>query len=148
MCYSIKGRVSNTLYPSKLPLVSFANSMPIKNMDSVGESLKSTPKIYNRKRTGPEGKPYGISKEINEIINEMSDIDNWICFRFGNMVKAEKETAKAEQRITELQPQHDECKSTLKARATEYLKLKADNANLDRAKLAEARKRLRPVKDK
>ncbi len=116
--------------------------------ETAESTLKRTPKLFVSKRKELEAQIYRLSEEIAELQSETKQLaGNMLCSGSNVVPEAEKSIELLEQRIGNLKPESEKCKSEMKAKLTEYKRLEAENDTLDKDKLREMREHLRPAKD-
>ncbi len=120
----------------------------ITERETAESTLKRTPKLFASKRKELEAQIYRLSEEIAELQSEIKQLaGNMLCSGNNVVPEAEKSIELLEQRIGNLKPESEKCKSEMKTKLTEYKQLEAENESLDKNKLREMREHLRPVKD-
>lgn len=116
--------------------------------DTVGSTLKRTPKIFAFKRKELETEIFRLSEETSELQSEKKRLEGYmLCSDDNAILEVEDSINLLENRISELKPQSDKLGSNMQEKLIEYKQLEADNASLDQDKLREVREHLRPVKE-
>ena len=123
--------------------------IPKKNeeIDAVQRSIKRTPSFMKNKHKELSAKFYGLSEDIGEMYTEKHNIEFRLKCSENDIPRLDADVANLESYISELQKTDTVYEADIDAKATEYRKIEADNEGIDKDKLREARKALRPAKD-